>query len=123
MSIPIFNGWSTNTAIRNARLNIERSELELEKSHQQLYKEIAQAYNNAENAYEKYSAAEKNVAAARESFGYTEQKFNVGMVTGTEYVVAKNNLFKSESESLQAKFQYIFQMKILDFYRGVPIKL
>lgn len=123
MSIPIFNGWSTNTAIRNARLNIERSELELEKSHQQLYKEIAQAYNNAENAYEKYSAAEKNVAAARESFGYTEQKFNIGMVTGTEYVVAKNNLFKSESESLQAKFQYIFQMKILDFYRGVPIKL
>ncbi len=123
ISIPIFNGWRTNTAIRNARLNIKNSELELGKSHQQLYKDIQQACNNAQNAYEKHLAARQNAKASKESFNYVETKFNVGVLNGTDYTVAKSNLFKAESEYLQTKFQYIFYLKILDFYRGMPIKL
>ncbi len=123
LSIPIFNGWRTNTAIRNARLNIKSAELELEKSHQQLYKDIQNACSNAQNAYEKYLAAAQNMKAGKESFSYVETKFNVGLLNGTDYIVAKTNLFKSESEYSQAKFQYILQLKILDFYRGIPIKL
>ncbi len=123
LNIPIFNGWRTNTAIRNARLNVEQNELELKRSRQQLYKEIATACNYAAGAYEKYIAAEKNMQASMGSFNYVEQKFNAGIVNGTDYIVAKTNLSKSQSESLQSKFQYIFQLKILDFYRGIPIKL
>lgn len=123
LSIPIFNGWRNNTSVRNARLNIKNAELELEKSKQQLYKDIQQACNNAQNAYEKHLAAEHNMKASRESFSYVESKFNVGMLNGTDYTVAKTNLFKSQSEYYQTKFQYLFYLKILDFYRGVPIKL
>ena len=123
LSIPIFNGWRTRNAVRNAKLNITRGELELKKSHQQLYKDIQQAYNNAQNAYEKHLAAKQNVDAAQESFNYVKQKFDIGMLNGTDYIVAKTNLFKSKSEYSQTKFQYIFQLKILDFYKGNPIKL
>ncbi len=122
LSIPIFNGWRNNTAVRNARLNIKNAELELERSKQQLYKDIQQACNNAQNAYEKHLAAEQNMKAGRESFSYVESKFNVGMLNGTDYTVAKTNLFKSQSEYYQTKFQYIFYLKILDFYRGIPIR-
>lgn len=123
LNIPIFNGWRTNTNIRNARLNVEHNEIELKKSCQQLYKDISTAYNNAVGAYEKYNAAEKNMQASQESFNYVEQKFDVGIVNGTDYIVAKTNLSKAQSEYYQAGFQYLFQLKILDFYRGVPIKL
>lgn len=123
LSIPIFNGWRSNTAIRNARISVKSSEIELKKAHQTLYKEIQQAYNEALSCYEKYKAAQQNMESAKESFGYTEKKFDLGMLNGTDYTVAKTNLFKSQSEYYQSKFQYLFQLKILDFYKGIPIKL
>lgn len=121
LSIPIFNNWRSNTAIRNARLNIKNSQIELEKAHQMLLKDIQQAYNEAVSCYEKYLAAKQNVESAKESFNHTQERFNLGMVNGTDYIVAKTNLFKSESELYQSEYQLIFQMKILDYYRGYGI--
>lgn len=123
LSIPIFNGWSSNTSIRNSRLNVKNYELELKKSKQNLYKEVQQAYNEAVNAYATYRASFMNKAAAEESFRNMENKFNVDMLNGTDYIVAKSNMFKAQSEFYQSKFQYIFQLKILDYYRGIPITL
>lgn len=123
LSIPIFNNWKNNTSIRNARLNVRNSELGLELQKQNLLKEIQQAYNDALSGYEKFKAARMNMDAARESFKYTEEKFNVGMLSGTDYTVAKANLFKAESEFLQSKFQYIFQLKVLDYYNNIPLTL
>lgn len=123
LNIPIFNGWKNFTSVRNARLGVEEKKLELRKSHQELFKEITLAYNNARNSYEEYLAACANMDASKESFNYIVKKFDTGMLNSTDYIVAKANLFKSQSEYLQAKFQYVFQLKILDFYRGIPIKL
>ena len=89
----------------------------------QLYKNIQQAYNDAISAREKYNSAMEAVNSYQESFHYTEQKFNVGIVNSVEYNIAKNNFIKAESELLQAKYEYVFSVKILDFYRGIPITL
>lgn len=59
----------------------------------------------------------------QESFRYTEQKFNVGLVTSVEYNTAKNQLTRTESDLLQAKYEYIFQLKVLEFYTGKPLEL
>lgn len=123
LSIPIFNNWRNNTAIRNARLNVKNSELELKIQHQGLMKDIQQACNDAKACYEKLNASQENLSAAKESFKYTEEKFNAGMVSGTDYTVAKTNLTKSESEYIQSKFQYVFQLKVLDYYRNIPLTL
>ena len=123
LSIPVFNGWRNFTAAKNARLDVQQMKLVLRESHQQLFKEITQAYNNARNSFERYLAAGANMEACKESFSYIVKKFDAGMLNSTDYIVAKANLFKSQSEFLQAKFQYVFQMKILDFYKGIPIKL
>lgn len=123
LSIPIFNGWRTNTSIRNAKLNIKNAEFTLQKSKRDLYKEIQLAYNEAVNAYTQYNAAYQNLTAAKESFSNTENKFNVGVLNGTDYIVAKNNLFKASSDFYQSKYQFLFQIKILDFYKGAAITL
>ena len=123
LNIPLFQNWSIVTGAKNAKLNLRIAELELDRKHQQLYKEIQQAVADASAAYSRYKANEQTVAAMQESFRYTQEKFDVGLVNATDYTIAKNNLFKAESDRLQAKYQYIFQTKIIDFYRGIPITL
>ena len=74
-------------------------------------------------ALKKYTASEKAVEATQESFRYSEQRFNVGLVTPVEYNASKTQLLNSQSDLLQSKYEYVFKIKVLDFYQGIPIKL
>ena len=123
LSIPVFNGLSARIASRNARLAAENTAIMLEVQKQSLYKEIQTAYNEAFNALERMKAARENMRSIQESFTYTENKFNVGMMNATDYNIAKTNLFKAVSAFYQAKYQYLFELKILDFYKGKAINL
>jgi len=88
-----------------------------------LRKDIELAYTNALAAYKRYIANQKAVVSSTEAFRYTEEKFNVGMINSVEYNQTKSNLTTAQSDLLQAKYEYIFRTKILDFYNGQPIKL
>ena len=123
LSIPVFNGFSSRIAARNAKLASENTAMMLEVQKQSLYKEIQTAYNEAFNALERMKAARENMRSIQESFTYTENKFNVGMMNATDYNIAKTNLFKAISAYYQAKYQYLFELKILDFYKGKAINL
>ncbi len=123
ISIPIFNALSTRMNVKNQKLALENQKIELELQKQTLYKEIQTAYNQAYSAYERMNAAKENLLSIQESFSYTENKFNVGMVNATDYNIARTNLFKATSSYYQAQYQYIFELKILDFYTGKQITL
>lgn len=123
LSIPVFNGLSARIASRNAKLAAENTAIMLEVQKQSLYKEIQTAYNEAFNALERMKAAKENMRSIQESFTYTQNKFNVGMMNATDYNIAKTNLFKAISAYYQAKYQYLFELKILDFYKGKAINL
>ena len=123
LSIPILNGWQVNKNIDNSRLNIKGYEYELDNTKKQLYKNIQQAYADAVAALKKYTASKKAVVSMEESFRYTEQKFNVGMVTPVDYNAAKTQLLNAESDMSQAKYEFIFKTKVLDFYKGLPLTL
>jgi len=123
MNIPIFNNYRVKTNVKNAKLSVRKAQIEYKSSLQLLYKDIQQAGNEALSLYEKYKASEQNVKAMEESFRYVQQKFDVGVLNATDYTVAKTNLFKAKSDYYQAKYQYVFQLKILDFYKGIPISL
>ncbi|HON54067.1 MAG TPA: TolC family protein [Bacteroidales bacterium] len=123
LRIPIFNNWQTNTAIRNAHLNVKSAEIDLKTAEQTLFKEIQQANNDAIAYFEKYKASIENVKSMEESFRYVQQKFEIGVLNATDYTVAKTNLFKAMSDLLQAKYQFVFQLKVLDYYKGIPITL
>jgi len=74
-------------------------------------------------ALKKYSASMKAVTSMEESFRYTEQKFNQGMVTPVDYNAAKTQLLNAQSDMSQAKYEYVFKTKVLDFYKGLPLSL
>ncbi|MPQ45440.1 TolC family protein [Marinifilum sp. N1E240] len=123
LNIPIFNGGTVNRNISNAKININRYKLNMENSKNILRKEIQQAHANARAAMNKYFSSETAVSSTEEAFRYTEEKFNLGLVNSVDYNQEKNNLFEAKSNLLQAKYDYIFRTKILDFYNGIEIKL
>lgn len=123
LSIPIFNKTMISTNISNAKLNVLNYELMLETARMDLYKNIQQAYADAKAARRAYMATETALISMEESFKYTEEKYEVGLVNTVDYNIEKTRLTNTQSDLLQAKYDYIFKMKVLDFYRGVPIRL
>ncbi len=123
LNIPIFNKTMISTNISNARLNVLNYELTLETTKMDLYKSIQQAYADAKAARRAYMATETALVSMEESFKYTEEKYEVGLVNTVDYNIEKTRLTNTQSDLLQAKYDYIFKMKVLDFYRGVPIRL
>jgi outer membrane protein len=123
LNVPIFNRFSVRNQVRNARLNIENQRLTLDNTKKTLFKEIETAYLNATAAQEKFKASGIAVKATSESFQYAKDKYETGKSSAFEFNEAKTKLAKSQSEEIQAKYDYIFRTKILDFYNGVAIKL
>jgi outer membrane protein len=123
LSVPILNGWRVRSDIRNARLGIMQTDIMLDETRKQLYREIQQASADAVAALRKYEAGGRAVEASEEAFMYAEQRFSAGSVTSVEYNAAKTNLLNSQSELLQARYEYIFKTKVLDFYKGIPVTL
>lgn len=123
LNIPIFNGGQVNMAISNARIGIENARLEVQNMKNNLYRDIQQAYADALAALKKFESTGKALISMEESFSYTEKKFEVGLVNTVDYNTSKNQLTMTQSELLQAKYDFIFKTKILNFYKGEPITL
>jgi len=123
LSIPIFNGWQVNTNVANAQIMLRQSELELQSRKLELYASIQQAYADAVAALKKFNATQQALVSMEESFKYTEKKFEVGLVNTVDYNISKNQLTATQSDLLQAKYDFIFRIKILNFYKGEPITL
>ena len=123
LSIPLFNRFQVRNSVRSARIGINNQQLVVENSKKTLYKEIQQAYYNATAAQEKYTASDKSVASSREAFSYAQARYEAGKSTVFEFNEAKTKYAQSLAEQAQAKYDFIFRAKILDFYRGTPLKL
>jgi outer membrane protein len=123
ISIPIFNRFQTRNQLRSARLNMENRTLELDNAKITLQKEIQQAYRSAVAAQAKYASTEKALDATLEAYKYAEERYQLQMISAYEYSEAQTKLFSSKSEQVQAKYDFLFRIKILDFYRGVEIEL
>ncbi|NDW10905.1 TolC family protein [Dysgonomonas sp. 520] len=123
LSIPIFNRFQTRNQVRAARLKIQNNELSLDNTKLALFKEIQQAYQSAVAAQAKYDSSEKSLDAAAESFKYAKEKYEVGKSTVYEYDQAQTKLISSKSGLIQAKYDFLFRAKILDFYMGKEITL
>ena len=123
MNIPIFTRFLNKTQVENAKLQVVNTGLELESTKKLLRSDIETAQTTAIAALNRFLSNQKAVSSMREAFRYSEEKFGVGLVNAVEYNTAKSKLTKSESDLLQAKYEFIFRTKILDFYRGLPLTL
>ena len=118
MSIPIFQRFSIRNNIRTAQLQHQGQQLQLESVKKALYKEIQQAYYNAVSAQARYAGSRESAASARQHYELTEEKYKVGKAGVADYNDARNSWLRAESEHIQARFQCLYQTRLLDFYRG-----
>ncbi len=122
MSIPIFQRFNTRNNVRNAELSYRSQQIQLESVKKSLYKEIQQAYYNAVSAQARYAGSRESAASALQHYELTEEKYKVGKAGVTDYNDARNNWLRAESEHIQARFQCLYQTKLLDFYRGQDLQ-
>ncbi len=121
LNIPIFARMNTKNQVRTAQLNQTNQEIQLEIVKKDLYKEIQQAYYNAVAAQAKYVSSHESVQSAEHHFILSEEKYRNGKASITDYNDARTSYLRAESEYLQAKYESVFQTKLLDFYRGLPL--
>ncbi len=123
LSIPIFNRLQSRNQIRSAQIGVRSRELELDNVKQALYKEIQQAHQSATAAQARYGSTGQAYEAALAAYEAAQLRYEVGRSSVYEFAEAQMSLFSSRSEQVQAKYEYLFRTKILDFYRGEPIEL
>ena len=123
LNVPIFDRFNTRNNVRTARLNRRLQEITLDRAKQSLYKEIQQAHANALAAEAKHRSATEAAAAAEDAFDLARAKYENGKASVTEYNEARTRLSKARADKAQAACEYLFQSRLLDFYRGAALEL
>ncbi|MDJ0365385.1 TolC family protein [Hymenobacter sp. H14-R3] len=123
LSVPILNGLQVRTNVQRAIINEQSNAVRAEQARLTLRQSIEQAYADARAAQLQYAAATRQVTALTLTQRNSEIRFNNGLLNGTEFNIAKNNLNFAVSNQLQAKYTFIFRRKVLDFYQGKPLAL
>jgi len=123
ISVPIYNNYSVKADIERSKLNILNTETQNEQLKEQLKTTVQQALADAKASKRRLNATAKSVEAQQASFNNAEKRFNAGTINTFEFVSIKNGLAQAEVNAVIAKYEYLFAIKILDFYMGKPISL
>lgn len=123
LNIPLFNGLQTRAQIEQSKINLENQRLVHEQDLLTLKQDIYQAYANAKASLENYVAAQKTLKSSQTAFYYAQQRYNVGLINSLDYVTSQNSLFQAQNDLISKHYDYIFKMKILEFYKNLNITL
>jgi len=118
LSIPIFNGLTNNTNIRRNKINIQKSTYALEQVKLDLENTINQAYNDAKGSLKAHQAAEKTSKARKLAYQYAKERFDNGGMNTFNFLQAGQRYEAAQSELIKTKYNYIFKLKVLEFYFG-----
>ena len=121
LSIPIFNGLSAESNVKRNKVNLERTKNSLEQQQLDLESAINQAYNDAKGAYTFYEAAKKTTQARMDAFDDAQKRYEAGVMNSFNYTQIKQRYDAAVSDEVRAKYDYIFKLKVVDFYFGVPL--
>jgi len=120
--VPIFNGYNNRTIYEKSKITIKNQELQKELDDQTLKQDIYKAYNASVVALEKLNAGKKSLETAERTLFFAQKRFEVGMMSTFELITNQNNLFRARLENALNQYDYIFKMKVLEFYKGQGLK-
>jgi outer membrane protein len=121
LNIPIFNRFQFKTNVNKAKINYQKIEYNLESERLRLRETIQTAYTDALASSKSYDAATISVEAQTKAFDYAKTRFAAGAINSFDFNQTKNNLFSAQSQLIRAKYEYVFKLKVLEFYYGVPL--
>lgn len=122
VSVPIYDGRSSKTAVRKAKIQQLQAQLDLQDQQKTLYTDIQQYWLNATTNQQKYKAAKSSVESARQSYDLLSEQFRLGLKNIVELMTGKDNLLSAEQNQLQSKYMTIYNKQMLNFYQGESIK-
>lgn len=122
LNIPIFNRFSTRNSIRQARISIRSRQLTLDNARQNLFKEIQQAFYNALTSRSNFASATKAAAATELAYRHESERYAAGRSTSYDLLSASTNHERALQDALQAKYEYLIRVKILEYYNGIPLE-
>ena len=123
LQVPFFNGWNTRNSVRRAQVDLKRAELQMESTKLELETAINQAYVDVKTFSKAYEAAEKTLEARELAYQYSKDRFDVGLLNAFDFGQAQARLDDARASVIRSKYNYIFRLKILEFYFGLPIQL
>jgi len=123
LNVPIFNGLQARNNVRRQKLNIQNQEIIMEQDKLNMKRDIYDAYQQALGAFEKYNASKKSVESAQKAFDFATRRYNIGVLQTIQWLNNQNTLAEAKINALIAQFDYVFKMKVLEFYKGQGIKL
>jgi len=122
LQIPILNGFSASNNVRRAKINFDQQKFQLEQEELDLEKIIHQVYTDAVGALKLYDASKRSLEAREVSFQYAQERFDVGVLNSFDFSQIKNRLVTANADFLTAKYDFIFRVKLLEYYYGVPVE-
>jgi outer membrane protein TolC len=121
MTIPIFNGFSVRNNVDRSKISLEKSKIAVAQQELDLQRNVFTAFTDAKGAMNANESAQTALDARKEAYHYAQEKFNVGLMNAFDFNQAQTLLTNAQSEVLRTKYDYIFKLKILEFYFGIPI--
>ncbi len=121
VNIPIFSQFRNKTAVAKSKIREENSQLDLDQAKLTLESNIQRAFTDAQAALKTYEAATKSMESQELSFGNAQERYNIGAMNAFELEQARIRLINAESSLINAKYDFVFKTKVLDFYLGKPI--
>ena len=123
LNIPIFNGNTARINYKKAQLNVATAKLTKDNDLLTLKQGVYQAYYNAVASLQKFESNKKAVVVAEKSFDLATKRYEIGMLNTIDYLTNQNNLFTARINVLIAQYDYVFRIKVLEYYKGLGIKL
>ena len=123
LNVPIFSRFTNRNNIRRAQINIQQAQLQLEQTKLQLETDINQAYVNVISFAKAYEASQKTLEATSLAFEYSKERYDVGLLNAFDFSQAQSRVDNAEADAVRTKYDYIFSLKVLEFYFGLPIRL
>lgn len=121
LTIPIFNGFTVKNNVERSKVNLEKSKIAVEQQELDLERNVYTAFTDAKGALKSYESAVIGLEARQEAYTYAKEKYAVGMMNSFEFNQSQTLLSNAQSDVLRSKYDYIFKIKILEFYFGIPI--
>lgn len=123
VNVPIFNGKSARTAWERSKLTVQQWQLQKEQGERQLKQDIYKAYTDATAALQKFVADKKAVETAEKAYAFADKRYGLNLLSAYDLLNSQNNVLRAKIQALYAQYDYVFKMKLLEFYRGQGLKL
>ncbi|KAF2337405.1 TolC family protein [Flavobacterium ginsenosidimutans] len=121
LNVPIFNGFSVKNNVERNKVSLEKSKIDLEQKSLDLQRNVYTAFTDARGALNTYESATVTLEARQQAYNYAKEKYDVGLMNSFDFTQAQTLLTNAQSDVIRTKYDYMFKIKILEFYFGIPI--